>query len=67
MMSLLSFLRWQKLTMKVLSLIGSARKEGDINIHEKSPKVNKNLKAILVITWGWDKKDAYAYRIGYNL
>lgn len=28
-------------------------------IHKKSPTVNKNLKAILVITWGWDKKDAY--------
>ncbi|MEO0087380.1 MAG: flavodoxin family protein [candidate division WOR-3 bacterium] len=28
-------------------------------IHEKAPEVNKNLKAILVITWGWDKEDAY--------
>lgn len=28
-------------------------------IHPKAPKINENLKGILVITYGWDKEDVY--------
>jgi len=28
-------------------------------IHPKAPKVNKNLKAVLVITYGWEKANVY--------